>query len=95
VLKKCVPRVEREREKITKNLESPPLNPRESEKRREWSESPRIEQDKATTKREREILVKKRKKHTIMGWRVRGSNPEREEVMRGEVQRRSGKKIFR
>ena len=75
--------------------ESTPLNPRESEKRRGWSESPRIERDQATRQREREILAKKRKKHTIMGWRVRGSNPEREKVMRWEVQTRSRKKIFR
>jgi len=76
-------------------LESPPLNPRDREKRRGWGESSRIEWDQATRKRERGILAKKRKKHTIMGWRVRGSNPEREEVMRWEVQRRSRKKIFR
>ena len=32
--------------------EIPPLNPREREKRRGWSESPRIERDQATRKRE-------------------------------------------
>ena len=54
-----------------------------------------VERDAGAEKVRKWEFRKKRKKYTIMGWRVRGGNPEGEEVLRWEVKNKSRKKIFR